>query len=86
MIRSMCVNLSREDGRPDNTLVRVISVVAGQDFKIKSARLHECDSIGSVRMEVAYKGRTRDEPSALQSVMRLLGVSSLAEATAPAFV
>lgn len=86
MIRSLCVCLSREDGKPDNTLTRVIRVVAGLDFQIRGARLHECEAVGTVKMEVAYKGKTDNEPGALREVMRVLGVSSLTEVSTPALV
>lgn len=77
MISSMLVSLVRDDGGQDNSLTRVIGVVAGRGFQVRSARLKESKDVKAAVLEVAYKGRTHTETTARGEIMRLLGISSL---------
>jgi hypothetical protein len=77
MTALMYVTLARNDNLPDNNFLRVIAVVSDHQFQIQSASLLEVQHAGTVKMQVAFKGRVANEKAALAAIMAALSVSTL---------
>ncbi|MFL9976067.1 hypothetical protein [Paraburkholderia graminis] len=74
---SLHIHLSRNDGQAANTLTRILSTVAGADFQIRTAVLHELGGTGAfVALRAWFKGRSADEAGAVNKVLADLGQSA----------
>jgi hypothetical protein len=75
----LAIPLTRIDGG-HNGMLDTVMVVAKYNFQIQDAVLHAVRYVATLKLIVAFKGRSVDEPAARAAILAKLGVSTLEKA------